>query len=48
MTWDIRTGDAPLCVELYCGTFGWSHGWMNRGGRAVGFDIEHLPHILQH
>ena len=44
MTWDIRTGDAPLCVELYCGTFGWSHGWMNRGGRAVGFDIEHLPH----
>ena len=34
----------PLAVELFCGTFGWSHGWLARGGRAVGFDIEHLPH----
>lgn len=34
----------PLCVELFCGMFGWSAGWMALGGRAVGFDIEHLPH----
>ena len=33
----------PLVVELYCGTFGWSQGWLKRGGRAVGFDIEHHP-----
>lgn len=31
----------PLCIELFCGTFGWSAGWLERGGRAVGFDIEH-------
>jgi hypothetical protein len=31
----------PLCVELYCGTFGWSAGWLALGGRAVGFDIVH-------
>jgi hypothetical protein len=24
--------------------FGWSAGWLALGGRAVGFDIEHLPH----
>lgn len=34
----------PLVIELYCGTFGWSHGWLARGGRAIGFDLEHLPH----
>lgn len=34
----------PLVIELFSGTFGWSHGWLARGGRAVGFDIEHLPH----
>lgn len=32
---------SPLCIELYCGTFGWSHGWLALGGRAVGFDIAH-------
>ena len=34
----------PLCIELFCGMFGWSAGWLALGGRAVGFDIEHLPH----
>ncbi len=34
----------PLVIELFCGSFGWSHGWLERGGRAVGFDLEHLPH----
>ena len=34
----------PLCVELFCGMFGWSAGWLALGGRAIGFDIEHLPH----
>ncbi len=31
----------PLCVELFCGTFGWSQGWLEDGGMAVGFDIDH-------
>lgn len=35
--------DPPLAVDLYCGTFAWSHGWLAHGGRAVGFDIEHQP-----
>jgi hypothetical protein len=34
----------PLCIELFCGTFGWSAGWLSLGGRAIGFDLEHLPH----
>lgn len=34
----------PLCVELFAGTFGWSQGWLELGGRSVGFDLEHLPH----
>lgn len=31
----------PLVVELFCGAFGWSAGWLELGGRAIGFDIEH-------
>jgi hypothetical protein len=34
----------PLAVELFCGTFGWSQGWLALGGRAIGVDLEHLPH----
>ncbi len=34
----------PLCIELFCGTFGWSAGWLEMGGTVVGYDIEHLPH----
>lgn len=34
----------PLCVDLFCGTLAWSAGWLELGGRVVGFDIEHLPH----
>lgn len=34
----------PLMIELFCGTFGWSHGWLQMGGRSIGFDLEHLPH----
>lgn len=34
----------PLAVELFCGTFGWSRGWLEMGGRVIGYDIEHLPH----
>lgn len=34
----------PLCIELFCGTFGWSASWLARGGRVVGFDIEHQPY----
>lgn len=35
--------ERPLCVELYAGSFGWSRGWLEMGGRAVGFDLEHHP-----
>jgi hypothetical protein len=35
---------SPLCVELYCGSFGWSAGWLELGGRAIGVDLEHCPH----
>jgi hypothetical protein len=38
----LRAGE--LCVELFAGSFGWSAGWLSLGGRAIGFDIEHLPH----
>lgn len=34
----------PLMIELFCGTFGWSHGWLEMGGRSIGFDLAHLPH----
>lgn len=34
----------PLCIELFCGCFGWSAGWLEQGGYAAGFDLEHLPH----
>ena len=34
----------PLCVELFCGCFGWSAGWLAEGGIAIGFDIEHFEH----
>jgi hypothetical protein len=34
----------PLCIELFAGTMSWSAGWLELGGHAVGFDIEHLPH----
>lgn len=37
-------GMKPLAIELFCGTFGWSAGWLEMGGRSVGFDLEHLPH----
>lgn len=29
----------PLCVELYCGTFGWGAGFIAEGFDVVGFDI---------
>ena len=34
----------PLAIELFAGCMGWSRGWLELGGRAIGFDIEHLPH----
>ena len=34
----------PLVIELFCGMFGWSAGWLALGGEAVGFDIEHQPY----
>lgn len=34
----------PLVIDLFCGSFAWSAGFLAEGWRAVGFDIEHLPH----
>ena len=34
----------PLCIDLFCGCFGWSAGWLELGGRVIGYDLEHLPH----
>lgn len=34
----------PLVVELFCGSFGWSAGFLVEGWRAIGVDIEHLMH----
>src|SRR3990167_3172745 len=34
----------PLAIDLFCGCFGWSAGWLELGGYVVGFDLEHLPH----
>jgi len=34
----------PLMIDLFCGSFGWSQGWLELGGRVVGFDLEHEPH----
>ena len=34
----------PLCIDLFCGSFSWSLGWLELGGYTVGFDLEHLPH----
>ena len=29
----------PLCIELFCGTFGWGAGFISEGWDVVGFDI---------
>jgi len=31
----------PLLIDLFCGSFGWSAGWLELGGRVVGFDLDH-------
>ncbi len=31
----------PLCIDLFCGRFGWSAGWLDLGGYVVGFDLVH-------
>jgi hypothetical protein len=31
----------PLCIDLFAGMFGFSAGWLELGGRVIGFDIEH-------
>ncbi len=35
---------APLCIDLFCGMFGWSRPWLDLGGYVVGFDINHEPY----
>ncbi len=31
--------ELPLCIDLFCGLFGWSAGFVAEGWRCVGFDI---------
>ena len=33
-----------MAIDLFCGNFGFSAGWLEIGGYVVGFDLEHLPH----
>jgi site-specific DNA-cytosine methylase len=37
----------PLCIDLFAGMFGFSAGWLELGGRVIGFDLEHLPHHVE-
>lgn len=32
--------ERPLLIDLFAGCFGWSAGWLEMGGRVVGFDLE--------
>lgn len=32
--------DAPICIDLYAGTGGWTRGFLAEGYRCFGFDIE--------
>jgi len=34
----------PVLIDLFCGSFGWSVGWLELGGRVIGFDIDHQPY----
>ena len=34
----------PYVVELFCGSFGWSAGFLEEGIPCVGFDLEHCDH----
>ena len=31
----------PLVIDLFCGSFGWSAGFIAQGWRSIGFDIAH-------
>lgn len=31
----------PLAIELFCGMFGGTCGWLESGGYSVGFDLQH-------
>ncbi|MCR4297555.1 MAG: hypothetical protein NUV75_02195 [Gallionella sp.] len=33
----------PLAIDLFCGGFGWTQGFVQEGWRCVGFDLEHEP-----
>ncbi len=40
----VRAVRRPLVIELFAGTWSWSRGWLELGGRAVLFDIDHQPY----
>jgi hypothetical protein len=32
----------PLVIDLFCGRFGWSKGFLSEGYRSIGFDLEQM------
>ncbi len=34
----------PLCIDLFCGMFGWGRGFLAEGWQVVGFDLAHEPY----
>jgi hypothetical protein len=34
--------EKPLVIDLFCGRFGWSKGFLSEGYRAIGFDLEQM------
>jgi C-5 cytosine-specific DNA methylase len=36
---DVRR--RPLCIDLFCGKFGWGRAFADEGYRVIGFDIAH-------
>lgn len=35
--------EKPLCIDLYCGLFGWGEAFLDEGYDVIGFDIEYRP-----
>jgi hypothetical protein len=40
----MTVDEKPLCIDLFCGMFGWGRAFAQNGWRVVGFDIAHEPY----